>query len=121
LRVEKVNEIGDASPKVMGCVLEQSGRSRISLPGGIDNGGERELLVITPEQLTLWINFSQSIDNAWRSGVRFKAAVTSTPAQSPIQFQAGVSPFSRTIGRTPVEGAVIDDASTDTRTYKEYS
>jgi hypothetical protein len=77
------------------------------------------VLVVALQKPTLWLDFSQSFDNARRSSVGFKAAVTATAAQAPIKFHTGVSPFSSTIDRTPVERTMSHNASTDTRSYKQ--
>ena len=118
LWVEKVNEIGDTSPEIVGGVFEQPGCNGFPLPGGINNSSENAVLIVALEKLTLWLHFSQSFDHARRSSVGFQAAVTATAAQTPIKFQTGVSPFSSTIARTPVEGTMSDDPGTDTRSYK---
>ena len=42
-----------------------------------------------------------------------------TAAQASIQLDSGVSPFSSTIDRTPVQGTISNDAGADTRCYKQ--
>ena len=50
LWVEKINEICDTRTKIVGCVFEHLGCSRIPTPGGINNGSESGLLVVTLEK-----------------------------------------------------------------------
>ena len=50
LRVEKINEICDTRTEVVCCVFEHLGCSKVPASGGINNGSERALLVVTLEK-----------------------------------------------------------------------
>ena len=49
LWVEKINEIGDTRTEVVGGVFEHLSCSKVPVPGCINNGSERALLVLAME------------------------------------------------------------------------
>src|SRR5215831_11163730 len=118
LWVEKINEIGDTSPEIVGGIFKQAGCSGLPLLSGINDGSEDAVLVVALEKSTVGLDFSQSFDNARRSSVGFQAAMAATAAHTPIKFQTSVSPFSSTVGRTPVNGTMTNNPRTDTSAYK---
>src|SRR5439155_25761978 len=111
--------ICDTHSEIVGGDFEHLSCSKVPVPGCINNGSERALLIVLMEKWTLWRYCSQACDNAWCSGIGFKTSMTATAAQASIKLESHVSPLSSTITRTTVERTISNDTGTNTSCHKQ--
>src|SRR5258708_24688697 len=77
------------------------------------------MLVFQAQYGLLWFKLTKAADDVWRADISFQAALTAAATGEAVGLHAHMPPFTRAVGRSPVQFPTGHDAASHARTKQQ--